>query len=68
MRVEGPADATRVAKAIDDRFANSAAERKAEPTSTFLQGIATQVGDIGAIIRTILEGLCFLQRIFQVQK
>ena len=59
VRVEGPADATRVAEAIDDRFANSAAGTKAEPTSTFLQGIATQVGDIGAIIQDYPRGAVF---------
>ena len=59
VRVEDPDHATRVAKAIDDIFANSAAETKAETASAFLQGIAKQVGDIGAIIQAILGAAFF---------
>ncbi len=48
-----------VARAIDDEFANSSAEVKAESEKAFLQGWAKQVGDIGRIITAILTAVFF---------
>jgi putative ABC transport system permease protein len=59
VRVRDPAQAAEVAKQIDEEFANSAAETKAEPEGAFLQGWAKQIGDITLITATILSAVFF---------
>jgi putative ABC transport system permease protein len=48
-----------VAQQIDEEFANSPAETKAETEGAFVQGFAKQVGDIGLIVRSILAAVFF---------
>ncbi len=59
VRVDDPDDAVRIATAIDDTFANSPAETKAETEGAFVQGFADQIGNIGAIIQAILVMVFF---------
>jgi putative ABC transport system permease protein len=59
VRVKDPERAAEVAKAIDDEFANSPYETKAEPEGAFMQGFAQQVGDIGKILIGILSAVFF---------
>ena len=59
VRVKDPNEATQVAQRIDDEFANSSAETKAETEKAFLRGWAKQIGDIGAIIVAILSAVFF---------
>lgn len=59
VRVRDPAAAAEVARLIDEEFANSSAETKAETEKAFLQGWARQIGDIGAIIKAILSAVFF---------
>jgi len=59
VRVNDPARAAEVSAAIDAEFANSPAETKSEPEGAFMQGFASQVGDIGSIIAAILGAVFF---------
>jgi putative ABC transport system permease protein len=59
VRIDEPDRAAEVAAAIDDEFANSPAETKAEPEGAFLQGFANQVGNIARIITAILSAVFF---------
>lgn len=59
VRVEDPDDAVAVAKRIDDHFANSPFETKAETEGAFVQAFAEQVGNIGAIMVAILSAVFF---------
>lgn len=59
VRVNDPARAADVAGAIDNEFANSPYETKAEPEGAFAQGFAQQVGDIGTILIAILSAVFF---------
>jgi putative ABC transport system permease protein len=59
IRVNDPAQAGAVARAIDDEFANSPYETKAEPEGAFMQGFAQQIGDIGTILIAILSAVFF---------
>ena len=59
VKVKDPAHAADVAKAIDDEFANSAYETKAEPEGAFAQGFAQQIGNIGAMLIWILSAVFF---------
>ena len=59
VRVKDPDRAAEIAKAIDNEFANSASETKAEPEGAFAQGFAQQVGDIGTILIAILSAVFF---------
>jgi putative ABC transport system permease protein len=58
-RVNDPARAAEVAQAIDNEFANSPHETKAEPEGAFMQGFAQQIGDIGTILIAILSAVFF---------
>lgn len=53
LKLNSPDDAVRVAKAIDERFANSTNETKTETESAFAAGFAKQLGNIEFIILTI---------------
>ena len=59
VRVEDPDDSARVARAIDDTFANSPAETKAETEGAFLTGFAEQIGNIGTMITAIVSAVFF---------
>ncbi|MCB1125579.1 MAG: FtsX-like permease family protein [Verrucomicrobiae bacterium] len=59
VRVTDPDLAPQVARAINEEFANSSAEVKAESEKAFLQGWAKQVGDIGTILTAILTAVFF---------
>jgi putative ABC transport system permease protein len=59
VRVNDPARAAEVARAIDDEFANSPYETKTEGEGAFAQGFAQQVGDIGSIMLAILSAVFF---------
>jgi len=59
VSVKDPDKAEAIAKAIDEEFANSPYETKAEPEGAFMQGFAQQIGDIGAILVGILSAVFF---------
>lgn len=59
IRVDDPDQAESVAKAIDDEFANSPFETKAETEGAFVQGFAKQIGNITAIMIAILSAVFF---------
>jgi putative ABC transport system permease protein len=59
VRVTDPDLSPQVARAINEEFANSSAEVKAESEKAFLQGWAKQVGDIGTILTAILTAVFF---------
>ncbi len=59
VRVSDPDRAEEVAKAIDNEFANSPHETKAEAEGAFMQGFAQQMGDIGTILVAILSAVFF---------
>jgi len=53
LKLESPDDAVRVAKSIDEKFANSSDETKTETESAFAAGFAKQFGNIEFLILTI---------------
>jgi putative ABC transport system permease protein len=53
VKLESPDDAVRVAKAIDQQFANSPSETKTETESAFAAGWVKQFGNIQFLIVTI---------------
>ena len=59
IKIKDPQHAADVAKAIDDRFANSAYETKTETEKAFIKGFADQMGNIGKILTTILTAVFF---------
>lgn len=59
VRINDPNRATEIAQAIDNQFANSPHETKAEPEGAFMQGFAQQIGDIGTILIAILSAVFF---------
>lgn len=58
-QVENPEDAPAAAARIDEEFANSRAETKAETEGAFLRGWARQVGDITTMMAAILSAVFF---------
>jgi putative ABC transport system permease protein len=59
VKVEDPADADRVAQAIDHLFANSADETKTQSEREFQLSFAKQIGDIGLIVTAIMGAVFF---------
>ena len=53
LRIDNPGDAPRIAKTIDNTFANSPYETKTETESAFAQGWVKQFGNIKLLIMTI---------------
>src|ERR1700675_5033190 len=53
IKLDSPDDAARVAKAVDEKFANSSFETKTETESAFAAGFAKQFGNIELLILTI---------------
>ncbi len=59
VRVKDAGQAAEVAARIDEQFANSPHETKAEPEGAFAAGFASQVGDIGAIVAGVVSAVFF---------
>ena len=59
VRVKNASESADVAQQIDDEFANSPAETKAETEGAFVQAFAKQIGDIGTIMLAILSAVFF---------
>ena len=59
IRVDDPARSAEIAAAIDSRFANSPAETKTTTEQAFLQSMADQVGNVGAMLTAILTAVFF---------
>jgi putative ABC transport system permease protein len=59
VRIADPDRAAEISKAIDDTFANSPAETKAETEGAFVRAFAEQVGNIGAIMQAIMSAVFF---------
>jgi putative ABC transport system permease protein len=59
VRISDPDRAVEVSKAIDQTFANSPAETKAETEGAFVRAFADQIGNIGAIMQAILSAVFF---------
>ena len=53
VRVNDPADAARIVKTIDDRFANSSWETRTQTEGAFAAGFANQMGNIKLILMLI---------------
>ena len=59
VQVADPGRAAEVASAIDNAFANSPAETKAETEGAFVQGFANQLANIGMITLAVLTAVFF---------
>jgi putative ABC transport system permease protein len=59
VRVKDASQAAEVAKRIDEQFANSPHETKAEAEGAFAAGFASQIGDIGAIVAGVVSAVFF---------
>jgi putative ABC transport system permease protein len=59
IQVADPGAATAVARAIDQRFANSSYETETMPEKAFVQNFAAQIGNVGAILRAVLTAVFF---------
>jgi putative ABC transport system permease protein len=59
VRIADPEHAAEISKAIDETFANSPAETKAETEGAFVRSFAEQIGNIGAIMQAILSAVFF---------
>ncbi|HZL77706.1 MAG TPA: ABC transporter permease [Candidatus Limnocylindrales bacterium] len=59
IRIKDPSQAAEVAKLVDLEFENSPAETKTEPEGAFIQGWASQIGNIVFIVAAILSAVFF---------
>lgn len=59
VKVTDPARAARVARDIDEQFANSPYETKTATEKAFAQGFVNQIGDIGAILTGVVAAVFF---------
>ncbi len=59
VRIQNPDQAAEIARKIDEEFANSPYETKAEPEGAFAAGFAQQIGDIGKIVIAVLSAVFF---------
>lgn len=59
VRIENPDRAAEIARKIDEQFANSPYETKAEPEGAMIAGFAQQFGDIGKIMMGVLGAVFF---------
>ena len=59
VRVKDASQAAQVAKRIDEQFANSSHETKAEPEGAFAAGFASQIGDIATIVTGVVSAVFF---------
>jgi putative ABC transport system permease protein len=59
IRIKDPSQAADVARRVDQEFENSAAETKTEPEGAFIQGWASQIGNIVFIVAAIMSAVFF---------
>lgn len=59
VRVKDVEKTAEIARAIDNEFANSPYETKAEPEGAFAQGFVQQIGSIGTMLIAILSAVFF---------
>jgi putative ABC transport system permease protein len=59
VRLKDPDDAARVARDIDEQFANSPFETETSTEKAFTQGFVNQIGNIGAILTGVLSAVFF---------
>jgi putative ABC transport system permease protein len=59
IRIKDPSQAAAVAKLVDAEFENSPSETKTEPEGAFVQGWASQIGNIVFIVAAILSAVFF---------
>lgn len=59
VRLKDPDDAARIAREIDEQFANSPFETETSTEKAFAQGFVNQVGNIGAILTGVLSAVFF---------
>ena len=59
IRIKDPSQAAEVAKRVDEEFENSSAETKTEAEGAFIQGWASQIGNIVLIVAAILGAVFF---------
>lgn len=59
VKIDDPSNAAEIASSLDSKFVNSAAETKTSTEKAFLQGFVNQVGNIKAIILSILAAVLF---------
>ena len=59
LRIDDPSHAAEIGARLDAQFANSSAETKTSTEKQFLQGFVNQVGNIKAIIVSILAAVLF---------
>ncbi len=59
VRVKNPDQIAEIAKKIDDEFANSPYETKAESEAAMIAGFAQQIGDIGTIMMAVMGAVFF---------
>jgi putative ABC transport system permease protein len=59
IRIKDPTQAADVARRVDAEFENSPAETKTEPEGAFIQGWASQIGNIVFIVAAILSAVFF---------
>lgn len=63
VKIKDPNQAAQVSAAIDQQFANSAAETKTSPEKAWMQGFANQIGNIGYMLVLILTAVLFVMLI-----
>ncbi|MGO9480110.1 MAG: ABC transporter permease [Limisphaerales bacterium] len=59
IRIKDPSQAAEVARRVDEEFENSPTETKTEPEGAFIQGWASQIGNIVFIVAAILGAVFF---------
>ena len=59
VRIKDPDKAAEIAQKIDEEFANSPYETKAESEGAMAAGFAQQIGDIGTIMMAVLSAVFF---------
>lgn len=63
VKIKDPNQAAQVSAAIDQQFANSAAETKTSPEKAWMQGFANQIGNIGYMLVLIVSAVLFIMLI-----
>ncbi|HEY7840035.1 MAG TPA: ABC transporter permease [Gammaproteobacteria bacterium] len=57
VKLDNPNEAARVAKDIDDMFANSPRETKTSSEKAFAESFTSQVGDVGSIVTYVVSAV-----------
>jgi len=63
VKIKDPNQSAQVSAAIDQQFANSAAETKTSPEKAWMQGFANQIGNIGYMLVLIVTAVLFIMLI-----